>query len=129
MPDETIVRLKITSSSRTPEQITDIIGIPCDKSWRVGDRRANTVIEEKNNGWVLDSGLSKLTALDAHVEALLKRLSPQVDDIRRLSTQATVEFSCVIYAKSPPALNFPNSVICQIGQLGASLDIDLYVLD
>jgi len=51
------------------------------------------------------------------------------DRIRALSENETVELSCVVYASTPPSLNFDKSVIQQVYQLGASLDIDLYITD
>src|SRR5438552_16187438 len=127
MADETIVRLKITSISRTPEQISEAAGLTCDRSWRIGDKRGKTIIVERTNGWVLNSGLAKSASLEAHIEELLERLIAHADKIRTLSEQESVELSCVVYAASPPALNFNKSVIRQLGQLGVSLDVDLYL--
>lgn len=127
MADETIVRLKITSSSRTPEQISGAAGIACDRSWRIGDKRGKTIILETTNGWVLNSSLPKSASLEAHIEELMERLTAHADKIRTLSEHESVEFSCVVYAASPPALNFNKSVVRQLGQLGVSLDIDLYL--
>ena len=129
MKSENIVRLRITSLSRTPEQVTEATGIPCDSSWRIGDKRAKTVIEEKKNGWVLNSALPRSESLETHVERLLERLAPHLDKIRRFSQEDSVELSCVVYAAEPPALNFSRSVIDRLSRLGASLDIDLYLMD
>ena len=128
MTDRTIIRIHIISVGRTPEEITDFVGLSCDKSWRIGDKRGKTIIEQKNNGWILESGLAESAPLDMHIEALLQRITPYADRIRSLSSQDTVELSCVVYAAAPPALNFSSCVIGQIGELGASLDIDLYIL-
>ena len=129
MPDETIVRLKIISNRQTPEQITDTVGLTCDKSWRIGDKRGKTIIVEKNNGWVLNSSLPKSASLEAHVENLLERLSPCAAKIQMFAEHDDVEFSCVIYAATPPALNFSKVVVQNISLLGASLDVDLYLND
>ena len=126
MTDEIIVRLKVTSTRLTPEQITDAVGILCDHAWRIGEKRGKTIIVEKTNGWVLNSKMPKNAPLESHIEELLGRLVVHADRIRALSEQETVEVSCVIYALSPPALNFDKSVIQRIFQLGASVDIDLY---
>lgn len=66
--------------------------------------------------------------LEAHIEELLGRLLVHADRIRALSEQETVEFSCVIYASAPPSLNFNKSVIQRVCQLGASLDMDLFLM-
>ena len=127
--DEATARLKIISSKRTPEMITDVVGLNSDRSWRVGDKRPHTIIEEKNYGWVIDSGLLKTNSMEQHVRALLERVAPYKNAIKQLSRDDSVEFSCVLYTHETPALNFNASTIDQIGQLGASLDIDLYLRD
>jgi hypothetical protein len=66
---------------------------------------------------------------EAHIKELLGRLLVHADRIRVLSENETVELSCVVYASTPPSLNFEKSVIQQVCQLGASLDIDLYITD
>lgn len=129
MTDEIIVRLKVTSTSRTPEQISDATGILCDHSWRIGEKRGKTIIIEKTNGWILNSKMPKNASLEAHIKELLGRLLVHADRIRVLSENETVELSCVVYASTPPSLNFEKSVIQQVCQLGASLDIDLYITD
>jgi hypothetical protein len=129
MNPEIIVRLKITSPRRTPQEISDAIGLDCDRSWRIGDKRGNTLIIENTNGWVLNSNSGKNASLEMHIDELLGRLSIHADRIRSLTDHETVELSCVVYAFSPPALNFDQSVIQRLARLGASLDIDLYCFD
>jgi hypothetical protein len=125
---ETLVRLKILSTSLTPEEITKVLGIPCEKSWRIGDSRAHTIIKETTNGWVLGSGLPDLMPLEAQIETFLEYVAQYSDKIRTLSLTSTVELSCVVYGPTPPPLYLSNSVLSAIAQLGASLDIDLYIL-
>ncbi len=104
-----------------------MLGLACDKSWRIGDKRAHTIIDEKNNGWIVNSGLPKTASLEEHMQQLLQRLEPYKDRIKLLSSDDNIEFSCVIYATTMPALNFDNGIVEQLNQFGASLDIDLYV--
>lgn len=125
---ETIVRLKVLSVVLTPEQITKELGIACDKSWLAGNTRAHTIIKETTNGWILDSGLPPTLPLEAQLETFLKRLMLYSLKIRTLSMHSTVELSCVIYARTPPPLYFSSSIIFSLAELGASFDIDLYML-
>jgi hypothetical protein len=125
---ETIVRLKVLSLERTPDQITATIGLPYDSCWRIGDIRSHTIIKEEDNGWVLSSGLPRSAGLEEHVDMLLSLLDSRADLVRSLSTTSSIEFSCVIYADTPPAINFDESVITKLASLGASLDIDLYIV-
>lgn len=123
------VRLKIISDALTPEQVSEIVGLKPTKSWRIGDRRGPTTIKEKNNGWLLESDLPRDAPLETHVTSLLTRLAPFAERIESLAEENAVEFSCVAYAKEAPTLNFDKSVLRQIVNLGASLDIDLYLGD
>jgi hypothetical protein len=126
MIPETIVRLRITSCTHSPEFISEALGILCDKSWHLGDTRPKTTIKEIANGWILNSGLDKSTPIEDQLESLLKRIAPCSDKIELTLPDALIEVSCVIYADSPPALNFDKSIIDGISSLHASLDIDLY---
>lgn len=129
MNEETIVRLKILSTNRRPEMVTEFLGLQCDKCWHCGDTRTHTTIIEKNNGWLLHSGLPKTAPLEEHIEAILAILAPFKEKIRSLSSADTVELSCVVYAARPPSLNFEQSTIARLAELGASLDIDLYITE
>lgn len=107
--------------------ITKALGLNSDRSWRVGDKRPHTIIEEDNNGWIINSGRPKATCLEEQVQALLDRVDQCKDAIKVLSRDASVEFSCVVYADTTPALNFGAGIIGRLSELGASLDIDLYL--
>jgi len=127
MTQETIVRLKITSEVHEPDTISEILGLSCDRGWKIGDMRSKTTIREKINGWILGSGLEKTVPLDEQIEALLKRLEPLRENIASLLPDINIEVSCVIYSESTPALNFDRGTVASISALGASLDIDLYL--
>jgi hypothetical protein len=127
MTPEVMVRLKITSEVHPPEFISEALGMPCDRSWRIGDFRSMTTIQEKLNGWILNSGREKTVSLEEQIRALLDRLEPIKEKIRDALAEDIVEVSCVIYAGSVPALNFDSRVVTDISYLGASLDIDLYL--
>lgn len=124
---ETIVRLKVLSPDRTPDQITATFGLSCDSCWRIGDERAHTTIKEKTNGWVLGSGLSKTASLEEHIDALLAVLDARADSVRSIAATSEVVLSCVVYADTPPALYFDQRVIQRLARLGANLDVDLYI--
>ena len=127
MTQENIVRLKIMSHTHTPETITAMLGVQCDKWWRAGDTRVHTTIVEKDNGWVRHSGLPRTADLYAHIKSLLDTLEQVKETIRGLSATETVELSIVIYSPSVPALSFNTSAIARMAEFGAGLDIDLYV--
>lgn len=128
MEYENIVRLKILSDTLIPEEITEILGIFCDRSWRTGDFRPQTTIKEKTNGWVLDSGLPLSSDLDTMLENFLKRLAPYSEKIRTLSLYNTVYLSCVIYCSASPPTCFSNAIVSAIAELGADFNLDMILL-
>jgi hypothetical protein len=124
---ETYVRLKVRSRNLSPDQISSAIGMPYDKAWKTGDGRDKTIIVEKDNGWIVHSGLPEHDDLEMHMDALLKRLAPFKQRIAAISAEGdVVEFSCVIYSQTAPALWFSKETISAIALMGASLDVDLY---
>jgi hypothetical protein len=128
--NETVVELQIRSHLRTPEEITDILGVACDRFWHVGDFRAKvTRLKEKTHGWILSSGLPRSAPLEQQVSALIGRCAPAADKLRMLAAQDDVLFACVLYTTSIPALYFDAAVVCEISSFGAGLDIDVYLLD
>ena len=124
---ETIVRLEVLSTDQSPDQITATVGLSYDHCWYIGDKRAHTIIKEEKNGWVLGSGLPKTAALEEHIEALFSMLDTRTDAVKSLTTKSEVVVSCVVYADTPPALYFDETVINRLARLGASLDVDLYI--
>ena len=124
-----IVRLKLLTNEYTPSELNSIIGIECDQSWLKGDMRGNTIIEEKCNGWVLNSHLNGSDDLDSHLNAMLSSVREVEDIISSLSPKVNALFSCVVYADSMPALYFEKDVIRRISGLNADFDIDVYVVN
>ena len=123
---ETYVRLKIGSNNKTPDEISNTLGIKSDRSWVVGDLRPHTIIKEKSNGWVLNSRLDKTTSLETQISDLFQQIGSRTHVIRDMSRSNSVEISCVIYSSGAPPLYFDRSVIEQIHDIGGNLDIDLH---
>ncbi|AXQ29166.1 DUF4279 domain-containing protein [Solimonas sp. K1W22B-7] len=125
----TFVRLKIKSKSFSAPQISEALGLKCDKSGMPGAAAPAGIRD--THGWILNSGLAEDAPLDEHTASLLRRLSGVHGRISALSVDCDVVFSCAIYCESAdaPALHFEKSFVSEITKLGASLDIDLYFLN
>lgn len=128
MTEKCFVRLKIISKLLTPQEITQILGIPFDTAWKIGDQKPGSSVKTKENTWIVDSGLAEESELESQIEALLERLRPVNSRMKLLPAGTVIDVSCAIYAPSVPALYFDNAVIKRIGDLGANFDIDLYIL-
>jgi hypothetical protein len=128
MADEFYAKLGIFSSTLTPDQVNSILGIKCDQSYLIGDRRGRTNILEKENGWIIFSNIPRDAPLEDHVKNLLERVSPIIDKIRGIADRpdAEVELGCVIHANEEPPLFFTKEVVATLHRMGASIDVDLY---
>src|SRR5690606_33976148 len=126
--DEVFVRLVITSDSGNPKQISKEVGLNCDRGWTQGDLIKGTTRHTRNHGWVLDSSLPSSASLAEQSTALLRRVEMVKDAIRCSSHYHSVTFSCVIYSNRRPAIIFENEVLRGITALGATLDVDVYIV-
>jgi hypothetical protein len=62
------------------------------------------------------------------VQELLQKVLPYAVNIKSLSSTCSIEFSCVIYTHTVPALFLEKDIVDGIAQLGAAIDIDLYII-
>lgn len=127
MARETHVRLKVTSENLTPDEVTACMGLQCDKSWKIGDKRGATIIQEKTNGWIFSSPLDVSAPLDDHLRFMEHALLTCVPQVNKITGKANIELSIVIYSHEIPSLLFSRATINLISCLSASLDIDLYI--
>jgi hypothetical protein len=96
-------------------------------SWRRGDRRAGSSVVERENGYEFLAKGQPEASIDEQATALLARLEPIVERIP-LGAYDFVQLTCVVYSASPPAINFSAEVVAKLGRLGASIDVDLYLM-
>jgi hypothetical protein len=121
------VELNIISVEMAPDLISNALGIKCDHSWQIGDRRGRSLIIEKSNGWTLSSMRPDNDTLENHIKELLGRLSSHIKQFGLLKEHCEIELSCVIRSDVAPVLNFSQEVIRALSEIGAGLDIDLYL--
>ncbi len=132
MTSETcLVQLAILSKTLEPESIENTIGLKADRIWKLGEIRKPTILKEKENGWLLESSSESYFDLESHLDFLQKRLSGFEKKIKNLVNKGDYEIqvSCIFYCKEVPALNFENRQINWLNSLGASLDIDVIIID
>jgi len=128
MSTETLARLRVFSDHLLPEEITERIGVQPESTVTKGAFHGGKTIRAKRSEWQLGSGVSRTESLERHVSALLQKLEPAAARIRLLSESGCeVTFSCVVYASVAPAIFFEPTWISGIAQLGAALDVDLYM--
>ncbi len=124
------VRLNVTDFSCRPNEIGRILGLRSSKTWRAGEKIESTIRLHKQNGWRLDSGLTK-GSIEQKVKFLISKIQPKLKAFKRLPPHAAIELSCIIYTRSDhrPAISFPREALKTLSEIGASIDIDLYILN
>ena len=125
------VRVIISDFLCDPEKITQIIEINSDKIWRKGEcvhSKAKNI--HKQNGWMIMSACDyKNTSVDEQVGCLLHMLAPHMPNFKNLPSNSKIEQSCIVYTHGErPVLNFSSAHVKTLGEIGASIDIDLYDL-
>src|SRR5947207_9065115 len=122
--------LTLTGSGYDPDEITQQVGVTPTDTWRLGERIQNTALRHKHDGWSFSTGLQESFDLSQQVRTLLDQLQPYFAALtnccRRWSLEAEIE--CVIYAEGQiPAIHFDPDDVKRIAELGAEIDVDLYV--
>jgi Domain of unknown function (DUF4279) len=122
------VYLRLMSGEKSPEQIFAELGVPADNSWRKGERRKRTNLVEEENGYEFHSNQPDEVSLEEQAYVLLCRLDPIAEKIRALGCDH-VQLTCIVYASQMPSIHFSSSAIAKLSQLGASIDVDMYVAE
>jgi hypothetical protein len=128
--DEVKVYFKITGFDCPPSNITNLIGIEATKTWLKGDlTHPKAIIKHRQNGWMLQSSLSKDTPLREQIESLLDIVLPRKGVLRKLPNGSEKSILCAVYSvDGRPDISLPADVIIAIAEIGANLDLDLYLL-
>ena len=116
------------SLEQSPEQIAASVGMRPDRTWTMGARRGDSLLIEKENGCEYASHLPPESALDDHVHALLSRVQPIAKNIAQLGCDC-VQLTCIIYSADAPYVGFSRETISALHELGASIDVDLYIVE
>jgi hypothetical protein len=128
-PIETFVWLSVESDVQNAKGLSELVGLACDRSWTAGEQRGRTKLVFERNGWALDSRLDKTRyEVEAHLEDLLRRVRPFADKIRTLAEANETVLHCVQYTNRRTSFSLPPHIVSWIGELGASLDVEIYFL-
>lgn len=130
MHSETSARILIADFDFDPSRITRDLGIKPSKTWQRGQSTVpGALIKHRENGWAFDSKLPKSATIERHAENILAALAPAWEKITSLSKIYYVELSCAVYSfgGDRPELGFEKQIIKQLAEIGARIDIDLYI--
>ena len=115
-----------------PPLVTRRLALTPSRAFRAGDPIVRENGKRRTNGWVLSIGPERSLAADEQVERLIAQLKPKTAEIVGLREELGVELriNCIVYvADQTPNIWFKPDVVAWASQVGASIDVDLYVGD
>jgi len=130
MKSEIEVKFSYSDFAMSIEDLSAELMTKPTHSWRKGDLGKLSNKPMKNNYWALSSGLDKSEKIDKHVETLLGKIRPNKRHFVRVGNRFHPVLSCVVYSYGGdrPCLGFSRTVIKELAELGADIDIDLYAI-
>ena len=131
MATEIAASFTLRGSNVDPGDITAALGIVPSTTWRVGDLIPNTPMARKDNGWRLSSPRRASYHLEDEIKYVIDKVSSRVDAIRAtiVKFRLEAEIACAVYVKGDvPSMHLDNDLVRIVAELGADIDIDLYVL-
>lgn len=126
---EVFVWVSIVSDERSANEISAIVGLQPDRAWKIGDRRGQTSIAEKTNGWVVASRLQNVGfEVEDHIDDLLQRVKPVAEKFALLPEEDLITIHVAIYSESRVLMSFERHIPRLISMLTARLDIEVYFM-
>jgi hypothetical protein len=133
MTTQVAASLSLTGSF-DPAEVSNLIGLQPARTWRAGDSVGRRPIKRKDDGWVIEIPREDSLDADVQVQKVLAVVEPHLADLFIVAAKYRLVsiLSVAVYVDSndatAPALHFPSDVLGKLDEMGASLDIDLYVL-
>lgn len=116
-----------------PDNLTVCIDIQPDIIWRIGDKVGGSLIERKENAWVISSALAAVKDVSELLEMVLRRISPVKEAMRSyIASRDDVDMqaSIVMYISDDvPAFCVEPDIVSDLSYFGASIDIDIIPVD
>jgi hypothetical protein len=123
-------RLVVLSDELSPEELTELLGMAPDKSWRLGELTTGGR-PHRHHGWELDSRLAQDRAAEEQLSDLLERLAPIAPAVASIAKNPAVFRTRLWLVRHGdnwnPGFSFSLEAIRQIDSLGVGLEIDIYV--
>jgi hypothetical protein len=113
-----------------PPLVTRRLALTPSRAFRADDPIVAEKGKRRTNGWVLSIGPERSFAVDEQVERLIAQLKPKTAEIVGLREELGVQLRiyCVVYmADQTPNIWFKPDVVAWASQIGASIDVDLYI--
>jgi hypothetical protein len=124
------VSFRLVGFSTSPNEVTKALGVSPTTTWVAGDAIQPGTRRRSENGWMLQSGDDHALDLEASILSLLNRLPSSSSGIFKAVGPCHVEITCGISARDQtPAINLKPATLQRIADLGATLDVDIVLID
>jgi hypothetical protein len=128
MSIEIRVSFVVTGFDCNPALITDKLGIVPTKTWQVGDAVERTALRRKHNAWILESPLQDHMDIRPHLAWLIARLPAELNQLSSIANEWQAKLFCAVYTSGErPAFSIGPADVTRLAQLGAGIDVDMYV--
>ncbi len=127
----------LTGFGFNPDEVTISLGVQPTRTWRQGDPRGKTLLRHKSDGWELSTGYEELdeeNSIDMikQIRSIFGRLQPHTSKLKEMCARLKVDarVCCVMHIEGDdrPAIYFDRDIVKWLAELGADIDIDLYVV-
>jgi hypothetical protein len=110
-----------------PDDITDVIGISPDRTWRQGEERT-PLLRWQMSGWSLVFGPERSVDLEAQIKRMLDTVEPVHERVRsardRYHAEVDVFCSADVHDQTP-AILLGAETLSRLAHLGLQLGIDI----
>jgi hypothetical protein len=127
--------LTIHSQSVPAAEITRLLGVDPDRTWRRGDRMGRSASSQHRyltHGWTVSSGIGEEASVNRHLAALMDRLAPAADELPTLLREQGVNAKLWLVEHIEnwnPGLSLSPSELAAVAHLGVELAVDIYVYE
>ncbi|KKC50155.1 hypothetical protein VE23_24415 [Paenibacillus sp. D9] len=126
-----MIEFDIYGDDFNPQIITDQLNIQPHTSWRKGDSVEGKPIVRKKSCWSFSTGYQESLDINDQLSEIIERFQGESEKLIELKKAHNLEIlvSIVINIEEnqKPAMNFNKEAISFIHQIGAEVDIDLYI--
>jgi hypothetical protein len=131
MATQILAALTLTGTFN-PTEISRRLGLSPSKTARCGERIGKSALRYKFDLWSISTDKRDSLALEEQVREILARVGTSANSIRMVRDELSiyVELACAVYVQGQaPSMTLSPETVAQLAELGAGVDIDLYVID
>ncbi len=117
-----------------PDEITKQLGtepteIKVKGEFRTVGKKKPVRMLNKENIWILDSGLPRKIPVEKQLENLLDNIRPYKQNFIKIVDKYSAELNCAVYYyEANPGINLDKKILKEITELNLPLGLDIYCL-